>query len=186
MLGVLLESKARRQRRTAGATLSVALHVAIIGAVVAGTAHGTTAPRTPEEVVTVHLAPPKPRDVPRESHATSRASATPTVPTNVVIRHIDAPRVIPTELPPIDMTRGVAGDSVEIGGGSVTQVGSLGTLYGGESATESRDWDVRELLMHVVTTTPPAIRNRCAARVSTGACSCSSSSTRPVASTWPT
>jgi protein TonB len=155
MLGVLLESKARKQRRSAGATLSVVIHVAIIGGVVAGTAHGTSAPRTPEKVVTVHIAPPKPRETTRETHASS-ATTTPALPTNLVIRHIDPPRMIPTDLPPIDMTRGIAGDSVVIGGGSGVQVGGLGALYGGGASTDdSRDWDAREILMHIVSKSVP-------------------------------
>jgi len=154
MLGELLESKARKQRRSAGATLSVVIHVAIIGGVIAGTAHGTPAPPTPVKVVTVHITPPKPHETHRETRATP-ASPTPSLPTNIVIRHIDPPRVIPTDLPPVDMTHGLAGDSIVIGGGSGVQVGGLGELYSGASADDSRDWDAHEILMHIVTKSVP-------------------------------
>ncbi|HXT18052.1 MAG TPA: energy transducer TonB [Gemmatimonadaceae bacterium] len=40
MFGVLIESRARKQKRTGSAALSVAAHVAIIGAVTATAAHG--------------------------------------------------------------------------------------------------------------------------------------------------
>src|SRR3954468_25033188 len=154
MLGVLLESKARKQRRTAGATLSVLVHVAAIGSVVAGTAHGTMR-QPPEKVVTVHIVPPRPREVPRETHITATAN-TPTLPANVVIRHIDAPHVMPTDLPPIDLTQGAAGDSVVIGGSPGVQVGGLGELYGdGKAADDSRDWDTHEILMHVLSKSTP-------------------------------
>lgn len=154
MLGVLLESKARKQRRTAGATLSVALHVAIIGAAVVKTAQGTMAPRKPERVVTVHIAPPpKPREVRRETRPAS-TRATPSIPSNIVIKHVDAPTIVPTNLPPIDMTSGLAADSIVIGSGG-GQSTSFGERVGGETANDSRDWDVREVLMHVITKTAP-------------------------------
>jgi protein TonB len=155
MLGVLLESKARKQRRIAGATLSVACHIAIIGAAVVSTAHGTTAPYKPEKVVTVHIAPPKPREIRRETHAAPVSNA-PSLPSNVTVRHIDAPRLVPTELPPIDMTAGAAGDSVVIGGGNGVQGGTIADLYGGgQPADDNRDWDARAVLMHVLTKSAP-------------------------------
>lgn len=153
MLGVLLESKASKQRRTAGATLSVVLHVGIIGAAVVGTAHGTMAPRPLERVVSVHIVPPKPREVRRDVRPTD-ATRTSTLPsTNIVIRHIEAPTITPTDLPPIDMTHGLAADSIVIGGGG--PVGPVGNLYGVETASDNRDWDAREVLMHMITKTPP-------------------------------
>ena len=154
MLGVLLESKARKQRRTAGATLSIVLHVAIIGTAVVQTAQGTLAPRTPEKIVTVHIAPPP---QPREVHRETRASVTPsttTVPSNLVVKHVDAPTIVPTNLPPIDMTGGLAADSIAIGGGTGTTT-SYGERIGGEATNDSRDWDVREVLMHVLTKASP-------------------------------
>jgi protein TonB len=154
MLGVLLESKARKQRRTAGATMSVALHVAIIGAAVVSTAQGTMAPRKPEKIVTVHIAPPpQPREARHEARTTSTVSTT-AIPSNIVIKHVDAPTIVPTNLPPIDMTGGLAADSIAIGGGT-GQTTSYGDRVGGETTTDSRDWDVREVLMHIVAKTPP-------------------------------
>ena len=63
MFGTLLESRARRHRRTGGAALSIAAHVAIIGVTTAATMHGTAAPRTavkPEFVVFKATPAPKP------------------------------------------------------------------------------------------------------------------------------
>lgn len=154
MLGVLLESKAGKQRRTAGATLSVVAHVAIISAAVVGTARGNTGPRTIEKVVPVHIDPPaQPREVQREVRARP-TTAMPSVPSpNVVIRHIDAPTITPTSLPPIDMTSGLAGDSIVIGGGG--PVGPVGKFYDAQPTNDSRDWDVREVLMHVLAKAAP-------------------------------
>ena len=59
MLAVLLESRARKQRRAGGAALSVAAHLAIIGGVIAVTAHGAAPPRPPERPVWVNVVPPR-------------------------------------------------------------------------------------------------------------------------------
>jgi hypothetical protein len=48
MFGTLLEARARRHRRTGGAALSIAAHVAIIGVTTAATMHGTAAPHRRE------------------------------------------------------------------------------------------------------------------------------------------
>ena len=154
MLGVLLETKARKQRRVAGATLSVAAHVAIIAAVGVGAAQGTPAPYEKPRVIPVSIAPPpEPRhDVRRQSRTTS--TDTPRISTDVVIRHIDAPNITPTELPPIDMTQSAAGDSIVIGGKSSATPATFGSLFTDEPS-DTRDWDVRELLMHVITPATP-------------------------------
>lgn len=150
MLGVLLESRAARQRRAGGATLAVVVHVAIIAAVATGAAQGTTPFKKPE-VVVVSLTPPKvpvPRDVvPRTSPATR------SVPTlsSVVIRRVDVPVVVPRELPPVDLRAGLASDSIVIGGASSSSVASMAgvsTVAGSE--TGNRDWDVREIFAHVL------------------------------------
>lgn len=154
MLGVLLESKARRQRRAAGATLSVALHVAIIGAVVAGTVQGKPLSSEKPATVFVQIVPPKPPAV-REHVHLAPTSAMPTIPTDVVIRHIDPPTIVPKDLPPIDMAGTIAGDSVVIGGESSGPVSSFGDKYGVEQGSDNRDWSVHELLMHVLTPAKP-------------------------------
>jgi protein TonB len=155
MLGVLLESRAGQQRRSAGATLSIVVHVAVIGAAVVGTAQGTTAPIAPVKVVTVRIAPPKPREIHRETKPRSTPDVSTLPSTNVVIRHIETPTIVPKDLPPIDLTHGSTADSIVIGGSGSDHVGSIADLYNGESANDNRDWDAREVLMHAVTRTPP-------------------------------
>jgi protein TonB len=155
MLAVLLESKPRTRRWTRGASLSVVAHVAIIGAVVAGTAHGTTTGSKPEKVVAVHIVPPPPpHQVRSEPHASAR-SAAPALRTDILIRHVDAPRIVPTTLPPIDLSRGSANDSIVIGGGSANHVGSMADLYDASGTNDNRNWDTREILMHVLTKSAP-------------------------------
>jgi len=154
MLGVLLESKARRQRRAAGATLSVVLHVAVIGAAVVGTVQGKSAPPEKPAAVFVQIAPPK-QSVVRQPVHSAPATTMPRIPTDIVIRHIDAPTIVPKDLPPIDMTGSIAGDSVVIGGERGGAAASLGDKYGAEQANDNRDWDVHEILMHVLTPAKP-------------------------------
>ena len=68
MFGTLLESRARRHRRTGGAALSIAAHVAIIGVTTAATMHGTAAPRTPvKPEFVVFKATPAPKPLERRS-----------------------------------------------------------------------------------------------------------------------
>ncbi|HEY4306259.1 MAG TPA: energy transducer TonB [Gemmatimonadaceae bacterium] len=157
MLGVLLESKARKQRRTAGVTLSVVLHVAIIGAVVVNTARGNTGPRTREKIVTVHIVPPpKPTEVHRVPRETSATPNAPTLQTDVIIKRVDAPPIVPIGLPPIDMSGGMSGDSIVVGGGrSGSGTAGIADLYNSEPTNDNRDWDARELLMHAITRTSP-------------------------------
>ena len=54
MLGVLLESRARRQRRAGGAALSVALHLAIIAFITMTTVRIAPARPNHEPPTTVH------------------------------------------------------------------------------------------------------------------------------------
>ena len=60
MLRVLLESRARRPRRTGETVLSVAAHMAVIGGAVIVPAHRKTAPPERTPAVIVHFAPPQP------------------------------------------------------------------------------------------------------------------------------
>jgi protein TonB len=150
MLGVLLESNAGRQRRTGGVALSVAVHVGVIAAAAVGTLHGTTAPPEKPEVYSVHVVPPKPREVRHAPRAAPTRTA-PRLPNGLVIRRVDAPSFVPRELPAIDMTANVAGDSIVVGGAANGSASSLGDLYAADPQPEGRDWDVRELLMHVLT-----------------------------------
>jgi protein TonB len=155
MLGVLLESKAGKQRRTAGATFSIVVHVAIIAAVAVGTVQGKTTPPEKPHAVFIQIAPAKPPVV-REQTRSTPVTSSPTLPANMVIRHIDPPTITPSTLPPIDMTAGLAADSIVIGGGHGTSVGSsLGALVGDDQPGDDRDWDVHELLMHVITPARP-------------------------------
>lgn len=155
MFGQLLESRARRARRTGGAALSVAVHTAIIGAATALTAGGKPAQRTPVEVVSLRLAPPVTPDVPRTPMMV--------VPLHVrgpsfTMRTIDVPTVTPVSLPPIEASTGLSLDSILISSGRPGPGGngSVGGLtLGIDEPPRSGPWTGAELLMRIVSSAKP-------------------------------
>jgi len=156
MLGVLIESKAARQRRAGGAALSVAAHLAIIGAVAATTVRGGTAKHEPEKPVVIHFARPvAPTPVMRTSSARSSTVAAPVIDV-VSLPRIPVPTFVPTSLPPIDASRGFSLDSITApaergGGGGIAR----GLSFGPEASDDGGAWTGNELLMHVLSTARP-------------------------------
>jgi TonB family protein len=154
MLGTLLESKAARQRRTGGAALSVAAHVAIVGLV---TAFTVPKPRMTHEGPTeVHVviapeAPPQPT----VDHHTFAGK-----PIGPVLNHVDIrlpPPVMSNELPPIDVARGPSLDSLlrNSGPSGGASHGGLGRIDLTTDAGGGNDWRGTEALMRVVTQVKP-------------------------------
>ena len=157
MFGTLLESRARRNRRTGGAALSVAAHIAIISVATAATVHGKMSPHEPPKpkFIVFHVAPaPKPIERPTStvSHATTSTSA---VPAPIVVT-LTAPTTIPLALPEIDLTHGVTPDDATIarsvpagsGGGQAARTLDL-------TSADPGDWRGRDLLMHIISSTKP-------------------------------
>lgn len=154
MLGVLLESRARRQRRSGGMTLSVIVHLAIITASVAGTTIATPAPKPRKpEVVPVAMAKPeepKPREVRRVARSSSTAPTT-----NIVIKQIEIPVKIPVGIPDIELPVGPPADSFVIGGSRGSKAGSLvGSLIDGPGATTS-EWRGNDAYMNLIKSVTP-------------------------------
>jgi len=157
MMGVLLESRARRQRRAGGMALSVVTHLAIVGAATAATVHGKSAPK-PDKPVVVHIVPP-PAPAPVERSRTSAPrSASPSAP-NIVIDRIPIPTNIPTTLPPIDLMHTLPSDpmAIAIGGPPAEAGGPRSIVDGGGSgdAPDGNEWRGNELLMRIVTSGTP-------------------------------
>lgn len=158
MLGTLLESRARRTRRTGGAALSVFVHIAIIGAATAATVQAKPDKKTQVEVRFIRFtAAPAPAPKPIERHASPISSTSsvsiPAPPTLT----IPAPTEIPTSLPAIDLTRGVVSDAITIGNGASSAGegrpgGSLDLTNDGPDAS---DWRGSEVLMHIVSSAKP-------------------------------
>ncbi len=158
MLGVLLESRARRQRRKGGMALSVIVHLAIISAAVAGTAAGRSAP-TREPVVFVPLPAPAPKaPEPKQVRAVRdlpRQMTDHPLP-DIVIAHIDPPNRIPVGIEPITMTGAIAADSIVIGGGPGAKTGGLGrSLIDGEGSGTTSEWRGNDAYMNLIKTATP-------------------------------
>ncbi|MDB4877168.1 MAG: hypothetical protein JWM41_3614 [Gemmatimonadetes bacterium] len=156
MLGVLLESNARKQRRTGGAALSVAAHMAIIGAVTAATAHGKGRPPEPVKVEIVRITPPPPAHPVEQRHAAAPTPNTPRTPFTAVIeiQHISVPTSIPTTLPNIEPAHGPPIDSIAIGGAGARSGRAVG-LDVGDDAPANGEWSGAELMMRIITSAKP-------------------------------
>jgi TonB family protein len=157
MLGVLMESKAKGQRRAGGALLSVAFHLAIIGAVAATTVHGTTPPTSKPKIVTVHYVPPVVHTPVMRTPPLSHSTLTSSSIAEPMIPRIAVPTIVPRGIPPIDAAIGFSTDSitapVDRGGNAGTGV-SRGLTFGDEGAGNSA-WRGNELLMHILTPARP-------------------------------
>jgi TonB family protein len=156
MLGVLLESSARRQRRTGGAALSVALHVAIVGAVTAMTVPRPTPAKMPIEVIPVHIDPtptPKPTEARRADESLPRLGR---MSLDVDVRlHIP---VISDHLPPIEVSHGPPLDSLLLAAGGSSggdPRGRLGRLDVTDDSVSARAWSGREAMMRVIRQAKP-------------------------------
>lgn len=154
MLGMLLESRARRQRRAGGAALSVAMHLAIIAFITLTTVRIAPARPNHEPATTVHFTAPRTVPPPVARVVTDQASSAPVFRVST-IPSIDVPRTIPTSLPPIDFSAATTSDDIVIGGGgdSHGSAGPRGILDG--ERPSSTEWRGTELLMRIVSTAKP-------------------------------
>jgi len=157
MLRVLLESRARRQRRAGGMALSIAAHLAIIGAVTATTVHARRPSR--DQIVAVRLAPPThpapPTPVePREHRPIAHETSQPV--SAIVIDRIPIPVNIPNGLPPVDQMSSPMPNYETAGIGTPTG-GTTGprSIVDGDGASDNTDWRGSELLMRIVTSGTP-------------------------------
>lgn len=156
MFGELLESRARRHRRTGGVVLSVVTHVTIIGAATVVTARGAPVPHRPEKPVIVHVTPPPPRR-PVERQVSRVTQARPQFHDVVIsVTTVVAPTVVPTSLPPIDMTRGLASDSIVVGATASSGSGYPSrTLDLRDDGGDGRAWRGNDLLMRMTASAKP-------------------------------
>jgi protein TonB len=157
MLRVLLESKARRQRRIGGMALSIAVHLAIIGAVTATTVHARRPTREP--IIAVRVIPPAPHPpapMPSEPRRVT-ASHVATRGTTIAVDQIHISTDPHTSLPPIDYTPQPPSDYVTSRAGIPTGTGTAAprSIVDGEEASDNTDWRGNELLMRIVTPATP-------------------------------
>lgn len=150
-MGTLLESSAKRQRRGGGMALSVAVHMAIISATVAGTIETTTAAaKTPPPTI-VYLKTETPKAEVRPQPTTKRYLGD--IAPDIKIVRVDPPAIIPTEIPAIDMTKAVgANDMIVVGGGERGKAPSLAAAVGGGvgETDGGNDWKGNDIFTHVL------------------------------------
>jgi periplasmic protein TonB len=99
MLNVLLESKARRTRRSGGTLASTLVHAALFAGAITVTTKAPPGPVAPPDVIdTLYLPPPAPPETP--SSGRPRPPGAPSAPTPP---RLPAPREVPTDIPPVDI-----------------------------------------------------------------------------------
>jgi protein TonB len=155
MLGVLLESRARMQRRSGGMALSVVMHVALIGLATAATVHGAPEKKEKTKVDIVYFTrPPEPKPVPARPQTTSpvvKLSRSPSVP----VIDLVAPPIMPPSLPPINAGGPPTPDDFIITrGGSGGSTGRTSLIDDGP-AESTNEWRGTEVLMHVLASGKP-------------------------------
>jgi protein TonB len=152
MMGTLLESRAKRQRRGGGMALSVAVHMAIIAATVAGTVETTSASaKTPPPTI-VYLKTDPPKAEVRTPETTKRYLGD--IAPDIKIIRVDPPAIIPTNIPPIDLSSAVStNDMIVVGGGERGKAPSLAAAVGGGVAGDKdggNDWKGNDIFTHVL------------------------------------
>ena len=153
MFGTLLESRVQRRRRPGGAAVSVAVHMAIIGAITATTVHGRVVSKERPEPVPVRLNSPPP---PPTAHTTVMRRPTPGPVTlaTIAIHRIDPPTTILNHLPPIDSSFGRGIDSIVIGGGSPNP-GLANAVGVGEERSGPSEWVGADLQTRILASGKP-------------------------------
>ncbi len=155
MFGTLLESRARRRRRPGGAAVSVAVHMVIIGAVTAGTVHGTAASKERTEPVLLRFKNPPPPPPPKPiDHVIRDLVPGPVIAGPIQIRRIDPPTTILDHLPPIDSSFGRGIDSIVIGGGS-SSPGLANAIGEGAGRNEPTEWVGSDLQTRILASGRP-------------------------------
>jgi len=157
MFGVLLESRARHQRRSGGVALSVAGHIAIIGAATVATVHGKPAKEPiPVEFIRFKVTPapaPSPARHVQTSQPNMSQHSAPALPSITIAAPID----IPVGLPAIDLSRNVPAADISIGSGAAgTSTGRPGgSLDLTAESSGGNEWRGNEVLMHITSSAKP-------------------------------
>lgn len=154
MLGVLLESRARRPRRTGETVLSVAAHMAVIGGAVIAPAHRKTASPERTAAVIVHFAPPQPLSAAPRRVVTS-ASGSETVAAPLPTPVIAVPAVTPVSLPVIEASHAPPIDQVLFGPAASGTPGRARGLDVGAGPGADAELRGAELVMRIVAAAKP-------------------------------
>lgn len=160
MLGVLLESHARRPQRWGGMALSVSAHLAIISAVTAATVRGTPVVRERITPVALRVAPsPARAPVRRRASKSASGSARSTLPmlrapTAPVLR-IPLPNLSEPTLPAAIVGAREPVDPTLIGIGAGSASSGPRSIIDGAGDPSGGEWRGSELLMRIVTSSTP-------------------------------
>jgi protein TonB len=154
MLGTLLESRAPRQRGGAGATFSIAAHVAILAMSTAATLEHPAVHRDRTEPVVLHFAPEPPPVQPR---TVMRSFSLPDLRSTVslTVLRLPVPTLVPTAIPAIDDTRRPSPNDQSLGQAAPRDAfGPRSVVDAGDHASPSV-WRASELLTRIVTAAKP-------------------------------
>lgn len=155
MFGILLESRAKRQRRTGGALASAATHLAIVAGA------GVFAARDPVHAAMVDKPLVVPIALPKEppvvhARATAHAGSPRTRIVSPDVRVIDVPTIVPIGLPPIVPSAGPPLDGpIEIGGGHGPAISRGESLTDDGPGDDGNEWRGTELMMRIVEQAKP-------------------------------
>lgn len=153
MLTVLLETNAPRQRRTAGATFSISLHLAIVAAIAA------TATRVARQVRDAPI--PIPVQYARLATATPQHLVADVARDRVLPRLVsEVPVVvalitIPVGITPIVNLPSTGVDSITVGPRSAHERGLYDVVGGSGTSDAPATWSDAEVLLHVIVAPPP-------------------------------
>lgn len=148
MFSTLLESKSRRTRRAGGSIVSIGLHVAVIGAMVAATANATVRTQNDpgETRITFQAPPPQPVTRTITSPAKAEGVATNEAPA-LGAPALDVPFDIPTGIPPIDLSKGITNPDDFASGRRGVPTGVSGGTGVEQHAGHFFEWEVEKLAM---------------------------------------
>lgn len=153
MLGVLLESRAARQRRGGGATFSIAVHLAIVVLTTAA-ALGSPSPQPerPQPVV-LHFAAPVPQSQPSTSPRALSASLPSSMTFTVLRLHV--PTVVPIPIAAVDYKRGPPAEGLALASSGPHAVIGPRSLIDADDHPSEGVWRGTDLLTRIVVAPKP-------------------------------
>lgn len=151
MFGTLIESRSLPQRRTGSSLASVIIHSALVGGAVLATARETiTASVAPTTATPVVFEVERPK--PNEPAPVSRPMTAPTTAAAPRALVLETPTIVPTDIPPIDLT--VAPTPADF---SARRVASTGVLCDRDCPSVARSagptdrdtWNANDVMMRL-------------------------------------
>jgi protein TonB len=153
MFETLMESRARNERHFGGSITSVLFHSVLIAAAVLATARETISAPKPRETILVDLTPPPPVKTPPPEPMPVREVNPVVVDNPPTFPAIIAPDIIPTEIPPIDLSATPTPPDLSTIRGHTAVVGCVGPCpsagTGSGVVGDSRVWELNDIRMQL-------------------------------------